>query len=279
MATDSGANAVTLSDCEPDLSDEVRFRRSHGATIPRDRGARPWERAIEPPRIIAAGPYDEANSPSGRVSVGSEPAGATVAVPIDVRRRPCEGKESISGNSFAGVRPELVAGRSDSVLGAGKREAPDVRVLGLSFSGHGTAMALVEDGEVVAAVNLERLSRVKFALSTVPEYALPLAVVLKQTFGFDKVPPFANFYDVFPQLLHEVCGESTLADANIDLVVKTHDNIRPIPGDIEPYEQFCEYFAGTADLLRSRAPSVSRVPGVSREPLRRRRHPDDRRHG
>jgi carbamoyltransferase len=118
-------------------------------------------------------------------------------------------------------------------------------VLGLSFSGHGTAMALVEDGEVVAAVNLERLSRVKFALSTVPEYALPLAVVLKQTFGFDKVPPFANFYDVFPQLLHEVCGESTLADANIDLVVKTHDNIRPIPGDIKPYEQFCEYFAGT----------------------------------
>ncbi|MCU1465191.1 MAG: carbamoyltransferase [Actinomycetia bacterium] len=120
-----------------------------------------------------------------------------------------------------------------------------MRVLGLSFSGHGTAVCLVEDGEVVAAVNLERLSRVKFALATVPEYALALAVVLKQNFGFDKVPPFASFYDVFPEMLHEVCGERDLAKAGLDLVVKTHDNIRPIPGEIEPYEKFCDYFADT----------------------------------
>ena len=174
-----------------------------------------------------------------------------------------EGRKAFPATRSPVVRPALVAGRSDSVLGR-KREAPDVRVLGLSFSGHGTAMALVEDGEVVAAVNLERLSRVKFALSTVPEYALPLAVVLKQTFGFDKVPPFANFYDVFPQLLHEVCGESTLADANIDLVVKTHDNIRPIPGDIEPYEQFCEYFVGTRRSSISSIICVTRIRRISR---------------
>jgi carbamoyltransferase len=124
-----------------------------------------------------------------------------------------------------------------------------VRVLGLSFSGHGSAICLVEDGQVVSAINLERLSRVKFALATVPPYALPLAVVLKQTFGFDKVPPFANFYDAFPEMLRAVCGESELKKAGIDLVVKTHDNIRPISGDLEPYEEFCDYFAGTQTLF------------------------------
>src|SRR5207249_11863650 len=67
-----------------------------------------------------------------------------------------------------------------------------VRVLGLSFSGHGSAICLVEDGQVVSAINLERLSRVKFALATVPPYALPLAVVLQHTFGFDNVRPCAD---------------------------------------------------------------------------------------
>jgi carbamoyltransferase len=120
-----------------------------------------------------------------------------------------------------------------------------MRVLGLSFSGHGTAVCLVEDGEVVSAINLERLTRVKFALATLPPYALALAVVLKQTFGFDKVPPFANFYEAFPAMLRAVSGESELKKAGIDLVVKTHDNIRPVPGDLEPYEEFCDYFTGT----------------------------------
>jgi hypothetical protein len=63
---------------------------------------------------------------------------------------------------------------------------------------------------------------VKFALATVPPYALPLAVVLKQTFGFDKVPPFANFYDAFPEMLRAVCGESELKKAGIDLVDRRH---------------------------------------------------------
>jgi carbamoyltransferase len=118
-----------------------------------------------------------------------------------------------------------------------------MRVLGLSFSGHGTAVCLVEDGRVVSAVNLERLTRVKFALATVPEYGMALAGVLTQSFGFGEVPPIADFYEVFPEMLEAVCGQSDLKKAGIDLVVKTHDNIRPISGDLEPYELFCDYFS------------------------------------
>ncbi len=124
-----------------------------------------------------------------------------------------------------------------------------MRVLGLSFSGHGTAACLVEDGHVVSAVNLERLTRVKFALATLPEYMLPMALVLNQAFGFDEIPTFADFYDVLPDLLRAVSGESNLQDAELDLVVKTHDNIRPLPEDPEPYVQFCRYFSGTQTLF------------------------------
>jgi carbamoyltransferase len=124
-----------------------------------------------------------------------------------------------------------------------------VRVLGLSFSGHGTSVCLVEDGRVVSAVNLERLSRVKFALATVPEYAPKLGAVLAKAFGFDTPPKFANFYEVFPQLLEAVCGERDLNKCDIDLVVKTHDNIRPLSGDPGPYEAFRSYFAGTQTLF------------------------------
>jgi carbamoyltransferase len=120
-----------------------------------------------------------------------------------------------------------------------------MRVLGLSFSGHGSAICLVEDGRIVAAVNLERLTRVKFALATLPPYAPALTAMLKSTFGLDRPPPFADFYEVFPEMLESVCGESELAKAEIDLVVKTHENIQPIPADPRPYEEFCDYFAGT----------------------------------
>ncbi len=50
-------------------------------------------------------------------------------------------------------------------------------------------------------------------------------------------------------MLRSVCGESELAKADIDLVVKTPDNIRPIPEDPQPYEEFCDYFAGTKTLF------------------------------
>jgi carbamoyltransferase len=124
-----------------------------------------------------------------------------------------------------------------------------MRVLGLSFSGHGSAICLVEDGRVVAAVNLERLSRTKFALATVPGYRMALAAVLKNSFGYDPVPPIADFYEAFPAMLQSVCGESELGKAGIDLVVKTHDNIRPIRANPAPYDTFCEYFGGTSTFF------------------------------
>jgi carbamoyltransferase len=55
----------------------------------------------------------------------------------------------------------------------------------------------------------------------------------------------ADFYEVFPEMLESVCGESALARADIDLVVKTHDSIRPKAKHPEPYERFCDYFSGT----------------------------------
>jgi carbamoyltransferase len=120
-----------------------------------------------------------------------------------------------------------------------------MRVLGVSFSGHGSAVCLVEDGRIVAASNLERLTRVKFALSTVPPYARMVAGMLKKAFGFERLPPIANFYEVFPEMLKSVSGESDLTRADVDLVVKTHDNIRPIPAFPGPYDEFCRYFSGT----------------------------------
>ncbi len=123
-----------------------------------------------------------------------------------------------------------------------------MRVLGLSFSGHGSAICLVEDGRIVAAVNLERLTRTKFALATVPDYKRTLAAVLK-SFGTDPIPPIADFYQVFPTMLQAVCGETTLADADIDLVVKTNDNIRPIRSNRAPYDAFCEYFGDTKTMF------------------------------
>ena len=123
-------------------------------------------------------------------------------------------------------------------------------MLGLSFSGHGSSICLVEDGRVVSAVNLERLTRVKFALATMPAYACRLAVVLKQAFGFERSRRSPTSTRCSPELLQAVCGETgPAAKAGIDLVVKTHDNIRPMPEDPEPYEEFCEYFAGTPTLF------------------------------
>jgi carbamoyltransferase len=119
-----------------------------------------------------------------------------------------------------------------------------MRVLGLSFSGHGSAICLVEDGRVVAAMNLERLTRVKFALVSLPPYVPLIGGLLKEAFGFEQLPPIADVYDVFPEMLKTVSGESQLAKAEIDLVVKTHDNIRPIAANPGPYHEFCDYFAG-----------------------------------
>ena len=124
-----------------------------------------------------------------------------------------------------------------------------MRVLGLSFSGHGSAIALVEDGRVAAAMNLERLTRVKFALATLPDPNYRLAAQAVLDAAFDESPPLADFYTVFPQLLQSVCGESDLEAAGIDLVVKTPDNIRPLPESREAYDEFCAFFEPTRTVF------------------------------
>ncbi|MBV9951364.1 MAG: carbamoyl transferase [Acidimicrobiia bacterium] len=119
-----------------------------------------------------------------------------------------------------------------------------MRVLGLGFTSHGSAACLVEDGHVVAAVNLERLTRVKFALVTLPDYRVLVKSIRANTFGPNDNAPIANFYDVFPQLLEAVTGHRRIQDARIDLVVKTKDLIRPVRNNTGPFEEFVEYFDG-----------------------------------
>ncbi len=141
-----------------------------------------------------------------------------------------------------------------------------MRVLGLSFSGHGTAMCLVEDGRVVHAVNLERLTRVKSSIATLPTEAEELAHVLwsrgrnvftSRTVGasrvpilvagyqYEGVPRVFDFYEVFPAMLEHVTGERELARARIDLVVKTVDNIRRLCPIHPAYDAFLGYFGST----------------------------------
>lgn len=120
-----------------------------------------------------------------------------------------------------------------------------MRVLGLSFSGHGTAICLIEDGRIVHALNLERLTRVKFSIATLPTEAEALADVLVAKFQYQRVPCIFNFYEVFPAMLEYVTGERELARAGVDLVVKTADNIRRrLPVDAA-YDAFLDYFAAT----------------------------------
>jgi carbamoyltransferase len=101
----------------------------------------------------------------------------------------------------------------------------------------------VEDGRVVAAVNLERITRVKFANATIPEYRILIASIQQRMLG--ETRPIADFYEVFPVLLEAVTGARDLRTAGIDLVVKTRDLIRPIDDYPGAYEKFCDYFDGT----------------------------------
>jgi carbamoyltransferase len=116
-----------------------------------------------------------------------------------------------------------------------------MRVLGLACTGDGSALCLVEDGRVVGATTLERLTRAKGARSTLPEYRDRLARIGQAAFELDEPPEFADFYEVFPLMLHAVTGESELRRAGIDLVVKTPDDIRPMRGGAEPYERFLAF--------------------------------------
>ena len=123
-----------------------------------------------------------------------------------------------------------------------------MRVLGLSFSGHGTSVCLVEDGRIVRALNLERITRKKFSLTTLPSYTDFLRNITCKLYRGEPQQYF-DFYEVFPQMLDYVCGTSRPQDAALDLVVKTRDNISPIPefgrGPMwEDYSRFLDYFSG-----------------------------------
>lgn len=125
-----------------------------------------------------------------------------------------------------------------------------MRVLGLAFSGHGSSICLVENGKIVRAVNLERLTRKKFSLATLPRYVKFLQNVTVREFESDCIPEYFNFYDVFPRMLRYITGYADLSKAGIDLIVKTRDNIGRL---IEvPYKSYyddeylklLEYFKG-----------------------------------
>jgi carbamoyltransferase len=123
-----------------------------------------------------------------------------------------------------------------------------VRVLGLSFSGHGSSCCLVEDGRIVSAVNLERLTRHKFSLAALPGYVEFLQNLRVNRYRSEPEKYF-DFYEVFPQMLEYVTGVRDLRAARLDLVVKTRDNIGPVedPGLAslaEEYGRFLEYFSG-----------------------------------
>jgi carbamoyltransferase len=119
-----------------------------------------------------------------------------------------------------------------------------MRVLGLSFSGHGTAACLVEDGRIVRAVNLERITGHKFSQVTLPGFSTNLWAI-QAAFGRTEPSRIFDFYEVFPRLLEYVAGETEFARAGIDLVVKTPDNIVPIESDVggTEYSRFLRYFA------------------------------------
>lgn len=120
-----------------------------------------------------------------------------------------------------------------------------MRVLGLSASGHGAAACLVEDGRVVRALNLERLTRVKYAPIALKEHIPELERVLTEYFQYTRAPQHFDFYEWFPEMLHYLTGERTLEKAELDLVVKTRDNLSVARSSTDAaYERFLGYWSG-----------------------------------
>jgi carbamoyltransferase len=125
-----------------------------------------------------------------------------------------------------------------------------MRVLGLALSGHGSSICLVEDGRIARAVNLERITREKFSLAVLPADAMSLAALLLHAYQTTRLPRLFDLFDVFPQMLEYVTGETQLEKAGIDLVVKTQDNIRPSTDNaVGDYQRFLDLFASTRIIL------------------------------
>lgn len=117
-----------------------------------------------------------------------------------------------------------------------------MRVLGLAFSGHGSSMCLVEDGRISCAVNLERLTRVKFSLCSIPAEKEVTASYAMKVQELESPPAVFDFYEVFPEMLAHVTGERELRKAGIDLVVRGPDSIVRAPGFEAAYDEFLAYF-------------------------------------
>lgn len=120
-----------------------------------------------------------------------------------------------------------------------------MRVLGLSASGHGAAACIVEDGRVISALNLDRITRVKHATLALPGHAQFLERILTDSDGYAPGSRHFDFYEWFPEMLAYMTGERTLSRAGIDWVVKTKDNLSfGDPGDAAQ-RAFVQYFTGT----------------------------------
>jgi carbamoyltransferase len=119
-----------------------------------------------------------------------------------------------------------------------------MRVLGLAFSGHGSSICLVEDGRIASAMNLERLTRVKFSLCSIPGLREAVGEYVKISAQLDRAPDVFDFYEVFPEMLHYVTGQRELSKAGIDLVVRCADTIVDAPIAEESYQEFLRYFSG-----------------------------------
>ena len=86
----------------------------------------------------------------------------------------------------------------------------------------------------------------KFALATLPEYKRMVAILLKVAVRVRRVPADRQLLRRVPDACSRRSPASTdLKAAGIDLVVKTHDLIRPDASDPEPYEEFVQFFDGT----------------------------------
>jgi len=120
------------------------------------------------------------------------------------------------------------------------------RVLGLIFSGHGSSMCLVEDGSIKRAINAERLTRDKFSLVGLPNHR-DFFMSRRYNVAEDaSQQSFHNFFEVFPRMLEYTTGAPTIEAAELDLVVKTPDNIKPIWGEDDArYQRFLKMFEGT----------------------------------
>jgi carbamoyltransferase len=107
---------------------------------------------------------------------------------------------------------------------------------------------LVEDGRLVRALNLERITRHKYSLAALRGYVDFLQNLRITTYRSDP-ETFFDFYDVFPSMLEYVAGTPRLSEAGLDLIVKTRDNIGPLPEFgpsrfSEEYARFLDYFRG-----------------------------------